>query len=241
MPTDSNSPAAVAANQNEANQGRYLIPPFQRRRFCIQFTFMTILGWVGGGIASIALEQAIINNLPMMIAENAIAANTITKTISSVGFAVIFALAQAFVLRRYLSSGLWMLATSVGWLLANSVSTAWINYILSTASSINQGLSADGALFWGFLSTFSYILSGIWLGMCQWSVLRLYAAAAWRWNFIPSIAFVWISFLVWLLSLLPDMIPAFNQQLVLYIIGQFFTAMILGIVPAMGLCSLLRK
>jgi hypothetical protein len=129
-----------------------------------------------------------------------------------------------------------MFATSLGWLVANSVSAQWINYIASIAS-LNQ-ISVEQKVIFGFLSTIAYILSGIWLGFFQWLVLRRYTTRAWWWNFLPSISFLFISILVWLLSLVQEFIPEVNRVQVVYLCEQGLTAVVLGVIPAIGLCTL---
>ncbi|MBD2384735.1 hypothetical protein [Cylindrospermum sp. FACHB-282] len=238
MSTDSNSSSTVTDDQNQPNTGRLFIPRSQRRRFLIQFTLITVLGWVIGGIASLALENIILANFPPpSSAQSAI----LIGYLSNIVFAVIFAANQALILRRYLSGWLWLLATSVGWLIANTISTAWINYILSIAASLNENLSPQANIIFGFFSTISYILAGIWLGLCQWLVLRRYTIRAWRWNFLPSISFCCISLVIWSLSLIQNIIPQPNRTPIFYGIEQGLTAVILGIIPAIGLCTLKKK
>ncbi|HLO86549.1 MAG TPA: hypothetical protein VK203_16335 [Nostocaceae cyanobacterium] len=240
MSIDSHSSDSAAAANNHPRGSIFLIPLSQRRRSIIQFTFITILGWVVGGIVSTLLEKSLVQILPNAVLLEPLTKNLLAKSLNSIVFAVIFAAFQAFVLRRYISSWLWLLATCVGWLLANSVSTTWINYILAIAVSTNKNLSPKAIFFWGFMSTFAYILSAIWLGICQWLVLRLYTKNSGLWIFLPSLAFLCISFLVLLLSQLEPLLPNSYQTVILYWSEQFFTALILGIIPALGLCKLKR-
>lgn len=236
MQTDSNSPDHLTSANNEPNPGKFLIPRSQRQRFFIQFTLMTIIGWVVGGVASIALEKIILQSLSPNIANQPQTWSILVRSLSNVVFAVIFAADQALVLYRYLPSWQWLFATSVGWLIANGVSTAWINYISTIASS-----SSEDTLIFGFLSAIAYIISGIWLGICQWLVLRRYTAGIWWWNFVPSISFFWITILVWLLFLVQNLIPETYHTPILYWSGQGLTAAILGAIPAIGLCTLKRN
>lgn len=218
---------------------RFLIPRSQRRKFFIQFTLMTFTGWVVGGIASIAIEKYLLQTLSPGLLQQQPSWDGWVKSISSVVFAMIFAADQALVLRRYLSAWwLWMLATSVGWLASNNVSTAWIEYISSIANSLNKTLSFEDVIFFGGLSTISYVLSGIWLGFLQWLVLRRKTAGAWWWNFLPSFSYLCISIFVWLLSFLQDLIPEVSRAQILYLSGQALTAIILGVIPAIGFCRL---
>jgi hypothetical protein len=214
-----------------------LIPRSQRRRFFIQFTLMTVVGWVVGGIASIATEKILVETVPEGVLQQQ-SWYIIGKSLSIGVFAVIFAADQALVQRRYISGWLWMIATGVGWLISHSVSTAWINYISSFALSLNRTLYPQESLILGILGTIAYIFSGIWLGFCQWLVLRRYTTGAWWWNFVPSISFLFISILIWLLSLVQELIPEVHRTQVVYLSGQGLTALILGVIPAISLCTL---
>ncbi|MEH2124336.1 hypothetical protein [Nostoc sp.] len=236
MQTDSNSPDRVASTNNKPHPGKYLIPRSQRQRFFIQFTLMTLIGWVVGGVASIALEKIILQSLSPSVATQPQTWSILVRSLSNVIFAVIFSADQALVLYRYLPGWQWLFATSVGWLIANGVSTAWINYISTIASS-----SSEDTLIFGFLSAIAYIISGIWLGICQWLVLRRYTAGIWWWNFLPSISFFWITILVWLLFIMQNLIPETYRTPILYWSGQGLTAAILGAIPAIGLCTLKRN
>jgi hypothetical protein len=221
MQSDSNSSSDFAPTQDDPKARKLLIPRSLRRKFFLQFTFMTLLGWVVGGIAS-----------------RAIADNFLLTYLGGIVFAVIFGADQALVLRRYVSPWLWMLATSFGWLVSDGVKEAWINYIQTIATSLNRSLSFEEIFILSLLSTLAYILSGIWLGLFQWVVLRRYVAGAWWWNFLPSISFFCISILVGLLSFGQNFIPEVNRTQILYWSGQGLTALILGVVPAIGLCIL---
>ncbi len=212
---------------------KLLIARSQRQKFVFQFTLMTLLGWVMGGIASIFIEKTLLRSLPSNVLQ--------VHLLSSAVFAVIFAAAQAIALRHYLSVWLWIFATSAGWLAANSVSGAWINHISSIATSLNKTLSFREMVFFGALSTIAYILSGIWLGFLQWLVLRRYTTGAWWWSFLPSISYCSVSILVWLFSQVQFLIPEPNRPEILYLSGQLFTAIILGVIPAIGFCRLKIK
>jgi len=237
MQTDSDhSSNKVSPSRNPKSQ-TFLIPRSQRRNFFIKFTFMTILGWIVGGIASITLEKTILEALPPVVGKP-ITWYSCQRYLSSGLFAVVFGADQAFVTHRYMSGWLWMLATSVGWMIANSVSAAWINYISSIASSLNKTLSPHELFILGILSTCAYIISGIWLGFCQWLVLRRYTVGSWWWNFLPSISFLFISISIGLLSLLQEFIPQPTSVQILNFSGQGLTAVILGVIPAIGLCLL---
>jgi hypothetical protein len=236
MQTDSNSPDRVASANNEPNPGKFLIPRSQRQRFFIHFTLMTLIGWVVGGIASIALEKIILQSLSPSVAIQPQTWSILVRSLSNVVFAVIFAADQSLVIYRYLPGFQWLFATTVGWLIANGVSTAWINYISTIALSF-----PEGTLILGFLSAIAYVISGIWLGICQWLVLRRHAAGIWWWNFLPSISFFLITILVWLLFIVQNLISETYRTPILYWSGQGLTATILGAIPAIGLCTLKRN
>ncbi|AUT00142.1 hypothetical protein CLI64_06975 [Nostoc sp. CENA543] len=223
-----------ATSQSKSPAVRLLIPRSQRRTFLFQFTLMTVLGWVVGGIVSLAIEKILWQGFLPFFAEQPQIWSFWVKILGNIVFALVFAADQALVMRRYISGWRWMLATSIGWLLANAVSTAWINYI---ANLFNQPLAADTAFALGLLSTLPYILSGVWLGLLQWLVLRSYTFKSWWWNFLPSISFFCISLVVWLLSFIQNLIPV----PVMSWIEQGFTAMILGVIPAIGLCTLKKQ
>lgn len=216
-----------------------LIPRTHRRGFFLLFTFMTTLGWVGGGIASLALEKILRDNMPLDFAQNEILWYRIAKVISISLFALIFAADQSIPLSKYISGWSWMFATAIGWLFADTVSTAWIAYISSIAASTNQ-ISPQGVIFLGILSTVAYILSGLWLGLLQWLMLRRYIKGGWWWIFVPSIAYFAISISVLLISFLQDFIPLIHRDITLFLVQQGLTALILAVIPAIGFC-LLRK
>ncbi|MBW4445952.1 MAG: hypothetical protein KME38_03475 [Spirirestis rafaelensis WJT71-NPBG6] len=240
MQTDNSSNFTLTSNNSQREM--LLIPRSQRQSFFIQFSILTLLGWVVGGIASIALEKTIVETIPPSIFQQYLTWYSLGKSFSTnLIFALIFGADQAIVLRGYLSGWLWLLATCFGWLISNSVSTAWISYISAIAASSNLTLSANQTVILGILSTFLYIFSGIWLGFCQFLVLRRYTTNAWWWTFLPSGSFFFISILIWLLSLVQDFIPEANRTQILYLSGQGFTAVILGVVPAIGLCRLKKS
>ncbi|BAB75609.1 hypothetical protein ACN23B_19630 [Anabaena sp. FACHB-709] len=241
MPANFHSSPRVASANTNSYVSKLLIPRSQRRIFFLQFTLMTLMGWVVGGIASIALEKVLWESLPNAFASAPETWSFWVKLLSNVVFAVVFAADQALVIRRYISGRLWLLATSIGWLIAHSVATGWNNYISSIATSLKESLTLEITFILAFLSTFLYIFSGIWLGLFQWLVLRRYTAKSWWWSFFPSISFLCISVLVWLLSLGQNLFPENYRTPILYWSQQGFTAIILGIIPAIGLCSLRRK
>lgn len=243
MQTESNHPDDVAVSSADSKkQSQIMIVRFSRRNFFFIFTLMTIVGWVVGGIASIAVEKVITQQLipkatPFVQGLWRLSGSYVSITI----FALIFAADQALAVRQYVSGWLWFLATSFGWLTANKVSDAWIAYIQSFAISLNRDLSPTETIMYTLLSTSAFIFSGIWVSFFQWIVLRRYTTGAWWWNFIISFSFLLISFLVWLLSLVQNYIPEVYRAQVLYLSQQGLTAAILGIIPAIGWCRLKAK
>ncbi|AFZ02977.1 hypothetical protein [Calothrix sp. PCC 6303] len=220
----------------------YLIPRSHRRKFFIQFTVMTALGWVVGGVVSIVFDKLVTDKLLSTFTPQLLNLWSNWGSYASLGlFAVIFAADQAIILRKYVSGWLWILTTSCGWLIATQVSTAWINYISSLAESLQRNLLPKEILIIGIVCTGAYIVSGVWMGFTQWIVIRRYTIEAWWWNFLPSIAFFVISLLVWLLSLAYDLFPTIYRDQILGYGEQGLTALTLGIVPAIALCRLKTK
>ncbi|MDB9447086.1 hypothetical protein [Anabaena sp. CS-542/02] len=201
----------------------FLIPPLERRKFFLQFTLITICGWFVATIASIALERLILGNFAPADSFPWV------QILSTIIFAVIFAADQALVLGGYISGRLWTVATSAGWLIAHTATMNWVKYIFPQFAIT------------GLLSTILYICSGIWLGLCQWLVLRRYAKPAWLWIFLPSVCFLAISLFTGVLSLVRNLMPQIHHTPILYWSEQSFKAIILGVIPALGLCSLKRN
>ncbi|SRR5579883_3643881 len=240
MRADSNRPSHGESTSSIPKSEMFLIPRSQVRLFLLKFTFMTLLGWIVGGIASMSSEKILLDILPPVVGEQ-LTWYSWKKNFSTVVFAVIFGADQAFVIHRYLSGWLWMLATSMGWLTANSISTVWINYISSIASSLHKNISTQGVFILGILSTCAYIISGVWMGCFQWFVLRRYTTRVWWWIFLPSVSFLLISVVIGLLSLVQRFIPEVLRSQIVNFSQQGLTALILGIIPAIGLCILKRN
>jgi hypothetical protein len=242
MQTDSQTPSDINFNPSNAESSIYLIPRSHRRTFFIQFTLMTVVGWVVGGVVSIVFDKLVTDKLLSTSTPQLLDLWSNWGSYASLGlFAVIFAADQAIIVRKYISSWLWILSTSCGWLIATKVSTAWISYISSLAESLQRNLLPKEILIIGIVSTGAYIISGIWMGFSQWVVIRRYTSEAWWWNFLPSIAFLVISLLVWLLSLAYDLLPTAYRDQILSYGEQGVTALTLGIVPAIAFCRLKTK
>ena len=235
MHTESGNSIRFTANIRRSR--KFLIPPRKRRIFFFRFTLMTLLGWIAGGIASLALKRMFVDLLPAVVNLPHPVLSVWGDYISNLLFALIFGVDQALVVRQYISGRRWMIATTLGWLVATNVSAIWIQYIYFQAASLNQTLSFQQTLLFGFLSTLAYILSGIWLGFFQWLILRQYTARAWKWIFIPTISFFFISVSMFLLAQVRIFIPQLNQNIVRYFSEQILTALMLGIIPGAFLCA----
>ncbi len=226
----------IPPTARETGKHRLLIGRSQRRIFCLAFILMTILGWIVGGFASLFVERALLPRVPDFFVQQPQMWETQVRFLSSGLFALIFATFQGLVVRRYLSFWLWMLATSVGWVIFTTVAATWKNNIISFA--LSRSLSANDLVNWGILSTLAYNFAAIWLGLPQWLVLRRYKVATWWWIFLPTIIFCIISIFVWLLAILAELIPENYRTQILYLSGQGFTVLMLGIIPSIGLCNL---
>lgn len=230
----------IPQNSSESNvkqKNFLLIPRSQRQEFFLLFTFMTALGWIGGGIASVALEKILRENIPAYFFQNEILWFRVAKLIANSLFALIFAADQSIPLSKYISGWSWMFATAIGWLVGNTVSTAWIAYISSMAASTNQ-ISPQAAIFFRILPTAAYIFSGLWLGLLQWLVLRTQVKGGWWWIFVPSISYFFISISILIISFLQKFIPAIHRDVTLFLLTQGLTAFILAVIPVIAFCRL---
>ncbi len=233
----------IPQNSSESNvkqKNFLLIPRSQRQEFFLLFTFMTALGWIGGGIASVALEKILRENIPAYFFQNEILWFRVAKLIANSLFALIFAADQSIPLSKYIFGWSWMFATAIGWLVGNTVSTAWIAYISSMAASTNQ-ISPQAAIFFRILPTAAYIFSGLWLGLLQWLVLRTQVKGGWWWIFVPSISYFFISISILLISFVQSLIPAIHRDITLFLLTQGLTAFILAVIPAIAFCRLRKN
>ncbi len=236
MENDSNNPVDAVSNTTKTGKrSLLLIPRSHRRWFFVQFTLATLVGWVLGGIASILLERNLLAIVPPALASQPQISSYLTTNLSTGLFAIIFALFQGLLIGRYLSFWRWTIATSMGWLIFLNVAEGWKNYILSL--TVLSSLPGEQVVVFSILSTIAYNLAAIWLGLLQWLVIRQRVIGAWWWTFLPSGIFFTISIFVWLLSLSQEFIPEINRTQILYLSGQGFTAVILGVIPAIALCN----
>ncbi|MBF2067071.1 MAG: hypothetical protein IGS39_22050 [Calothrix sp. C42_A2020_038] len=240
MQTEPNNlPEAGVTSTDTVKQHKLLIPRNHRRKFFLSFVLMTIVGWVVGGIASLAIERAVNEQLiPKTTPETQLLWYAWGTYLSLIIFALIFAIDQALAIRRYISFWWWLLATSFGWLASIKVSNAWTTYIQTFGNSLNRDLTSEESIILTIASTLAYILSGIWISFCQWIVLRRYTQRSWWWNFVNSFAFLVISFLLWSFSLIQHLISEAYRPLISYLSEQGLTALVLGIIPAIAFCRL---
>ncbi len=238
MQTDFNYPDdrdGVSSTTKTGKRPLLLIPRSQRRCFSVEFTLMTILGWIIGGVASIFLESNLPANIPPVFAPQPQIWLILATNLSTSLFAMIFAISQGLVISPYLSFWRWTLTTTFGWLIFLNVAQAWTNYLPSL--TILQSLSTEPMVVIGILSTITYNLAAIWLGLLQWLGFRNRVTASWWWILLPSGIFFTISIFMWLVSLLQEFIPEVYRTQILYLSGQGFTALILGVIPAIALCN----
>ncbi|BAZ05348.1 hypothetical protein [Calothrix sp. NIES-3974] len=221
---------------------KFLILPTERRRFLSKFVLMTLLGWFVGGIATLVLLQTMNEQIiPTANQQMQWFWYYSWFYISTALFALIFAIDQAVVMRKYVSGWLWLFATFLGWLFSQSISHGWVSYIHSLALSLGRDLVTIERIVFASLSTIAANLAWTWLGFSQWVVLRKYTQGSWWWIFIHTLSFFGISFLVWLLSLGHDVIPEVYRSQVVFLAEQGCSAAILAIIPAIAACRLQGK
>ncbi|MEM7726913.1 MAG: hypothetical protein AAF208_11165 [Cyanobacteria bacterium P01_A01_bin.45] len=198
---------------------------------------MTFLGWTVGGIASLALEKTFVELLPAIAPEYQQNWLIWSKYITPGVFALIFGADQGLVVYKYISGWWWVSATTFGWLISNYVSSVWIEYISNFAISASQGLSASDRLIFAIMTTVAYIFSGVWLGLFQWLVLRRYAIKSWKWIFVPSCSFLSISVCLIIFTQFQYFFPTLSQPKFKYLGEQILTALMLGVIPSIALCT----
>ena len=228
----------VPSSTNIRKTRKFLISRQKRRIFFFRFILMTVLGWIVGGIASLALKRFFVDLLPAVINFPHPVLSVWGEYVSNLLFALIFGADQALVVRQYVSGRRWMITTTLGWLVATNVSALWVQHIYLQAVSLERVLSSQEIFLYGFLSTLAYIISGLWLGFFQWLVLRRYAVNAWKWVFVPAISFFLISFSMLFLAQAREVIPLLKQNVISYFSEQILTALMLGIVPGIMFCTL---
>ncbi|HEY9805220.1 MAG TPA: hypothetical protein V6D04_01520 [Candidatus Obscuribacterales bacterium] len=186
----------------------WLIVPAARPQFILGFTLLTFLG--GLVAARITLKL-----LPELGTSGSGGLAQVENWVGLILTGAAIGLAQGFMLRRYVSSWQWIVATSVGWLVSGAVA-------LSLLESLGEFVS---------------ILAFVWLGFAQWLVLRQVAKPAWFWILLPSVASLGSFVLSPLFNALAGTVGELGTFLLLAI-NQFA---VLGAVEGIGLCTLRQK
>lgn len=213
----------------------FLITPLDRFRFTILFVLATGLGWV--------LEAGVLRTLdtpmlPQLWQTGGLLGAFVTGLVAG----TIVSALQWLVLRRYLSDWLWILASSVGYVLLMTTQEAWwslLNQLLTNSAwfaNISTLHPRATLLASGAVSTLLSALCAVWLGIAQWLFLRQYTQSSRWWIMIPSIAVIFSSSLFTIGNLLP---PLFNLNLALE--PTALGAGILGTIQAIALCALRQR
>lgn len=185
----------------------WLIAPAGRLQFILLFTLLTFLG----GVVAARVTLRLLPGLEASGSAGLVQVNWLGLILT--GIAIGFA--QGFLLRRYLSSWHWVVATSLGWLVSSALALS-----LLTSSG-------------GILSSLAFV----WLGFAQWWVLRQVAKPTWFWILLPCIA----SLASFLLSPLFNTLAGIVGELgtfLLFAVNQFA---VWGVVEGIGLCTLRQK
>ena len=180
----------------------WLIAPAERWQFILWFTLLTFLGGVVAARVTLRL-------LPGLDLSGATGLVQVALTGIAIG------VAQGFMLRRYVPSGQWMVATGLGWLVSGAVALSL--------------LESSGEFFGN--------LAFVCLGFAQWLVLRQVAKPAWFWILLPCVASLGSFVLSPLFNALAGVVGELGAFLLLAI-NQFA---VLGVVEGIGLCTLRQK
>lgn len=207
---------------------RHLIPSHQRIKFVAAYVFITVIFWVLFG-AFFSLFSVISNT-------------TIRVTLDAIVTGLMVGMGQWFVLRPYIPTWMWIVATAVGSGLMTLTQNLWyfallqtmqqpdtnpfLNFFLNTPLSII--LPVQGMTFLAFC---------LWFAGAQWLVLRRYAKAAVWWFLTPAIAIlsVWALLILQLILFLSGVL----QQVVLQ--QQVLLPGLLAATQALILCRLQRQ
>lgn len=205
-----------------------LIPFHKRIKFVAAYVFVTVMLWVLFG-AFFSLSS-VISNVALQTTLNAI----VTGLMVGMG--------QWLVLRSYLPTWMWIVATAAGSGLVTLTQNLWYSALLQTM----QQSDTDHFLNFFLNTPLSIILPVqgmtllafcLWFAGAQWLVLRYYVKAAAWWFLTPAIAIlsVWVLLILQLILLLSGVL----QQVVLQ--QQVLLPGLLAATQALILCRLQRQ
>lgn len=221
-----------------SHQPKLLIPRPQRRRFALLFTLMTALGlfigfWVSRGLFNLPIFRQLIAGIQQgstFPTNSSILTWVLLKSTENILVYTSVGIGQWLILRRYVQSWWWIVATTAGWVFISVISLELIAAVLPVGYTI--------ALWWGIpLAIISYIC----LGFAQRFVLMHYVVSAWKWIFIPlvcQIIVVIISIPIIFLILGPRVqVAPFIRTLISFVIQVFS----FGFIQALVLCTFRQK
>jgi hypothetical protein len=201
----------------------FLIPPIDRLRFTALYGVVTIGLWVVLGLLFSVPPLSLIPNPAVQVAVHAL--------VTGLGVGA----GQWWVLRSYLPSWGWIVATAIGASLAALTQNLWYTALLQTLEQPESESFFDifvdsplGVLV--PLQGMTILAFCIWLAGAQWLILRRYVRSSLWWLITPLISML----LTWLILLI---------ALVFYAVvgGQFLSDRVLfpgmlGAVQALMLC-----
>lgn len=180
----------------------WLIAPAERWQFILLFALLTLLG---GVVAARLTLRLLPGSDPSGVA------GLVQVALTGIAIGV----AQGLMLRRYVSSGQWIVATSLGWLVSGAVA-------LSLVESAGT-----------FFSNLAFVA----LGFAQWLVLRQVAKPSWLWILLPCVA----SLVSFALSPLFNAVIGIVGELGAFLLLAINQFAVLGAVEGTGLCTLRQK
>jgi hypothetical protein len=213
---------------------QFLIPPFERVRFCLGFVLATGFAWGGMTLALHRLPDA---TMLSYLAEQSLLATLITGLVSG----LVVSAVQWLVLRRYIPDWLWILASAVGYVLLTTTLEAWWGLIGQVLEWSQLLPHLEQLSVWavpvslGALRVLVAAGCAIWLGVAQWLVLRHYTRHSQGWIWVPPIAVLLSSGFIAIGNLLP------YWNVVLPLEPSILAASILGTTQAISACLLQRK
>lgn len=195
----------------------FLIPPREQRQFLILFTLMTAIGLVVGNFTADLLM------LKSPIFDAAAKFGIWQRFLSNLVLGAIIGIAQWSILRKYIPSWLWIVATSVGWGISAVIARTW------------------SAQIGGALNGIFYLC----LGVTQWLLLRRYVVnARWWLLIVPFSVYVFrlitaIVFFTIIQTNLRGLWQISSSTQIL--IQSIFASVPLGLIQAISLCIFSKK